>query len=741
MSNKLSTEVRGTEASRSRDQREASSLAKEGVVRKIRRTHLERLAVVYVRQSTAKQVLQNRESQELQYALAQRAQAFGWPESRVLIIDDDLGQSGRSAENRVGFQRLLAEISLNQVGLVLGIEMSRLARSCKDWYQLLELCAIFDSLLADQDGMYDPANYNDRLLLGLKGTMSEAELHIIRNRMQEGARNKARRGELLTRLPMGFVFGSEGEVLLDPDEQTRSLVRLVFDKFDEIGTGRGTAQYLRRHKIRFPFVVYTGPNKGTVEWRLPCLTTIYSILGHPLYSGAYSYGRRQVDPRSKIRGKPHSGRISHNIDEWEVLLPDRWPGYITWDKYLENQSRLRQNRSLPNTQGAPRKGPTLLPGLVHCGKCGWRLRVMYHVGSYSPTYFCPRQASDGDHSVCQSVAAQSLDALVSQLVLKAVEPAALAVSLQATENIELERQRLQTHLCQELERAQYGTQRARRHYLAVEPENRLVGRELEKQWEQAMREQSQLQEQLDRFQQDRPLQLSTVERATIEALARDLPVLWNDERVGIIDRQQVVRALIERVVVNVQGTTEYVDVAIHWKGGFVSQHEMQRPVGRYNLMRDYDRLKARIIELRRQGKVKREIAEQLNQEGFQTPHRNHAFNEPIVSSLLTKWGQCDPRIDSLTYAHCLQRDEYWLRDLSLELKIPQSVLAKWCVRGWVHARQVMILRRRWIIWVDASEKRRLAKLRASRRLGPSRQYPVELTTPGPKSKSGSKASK
>jgi hypothetical protein len=469
-----------------------------------------------------------------------------------------------------------------------------------------------------------------------------------------------------------------------------------------------------------------------VEWRLPSVTTIYSILGHPLYAGAYAYGRRQTDPRSRIRGKPHSGRISHNIDEWEVLLPDRWPGYITWEKYLKNQARLRQNRSLPNTQGAPRKGPTLLTGLVRCGKCGWRMCVVYHDGSYTPSYYCPSQAIDGDHTVCQAVAAQSLDALVSQQVLKAIEPAALALSLQSTENIELERQRLHTHLCQDLERAQYRTQRAERHYLAVEPENRLVGRELEKQWEQAMREQCQLQEQLDRFQQDCPLQLSSLERTAIETLAQDLPALWSDERVGVMDRQQVVRSLVERIVVTVQGTTEFVDVAIHWKGGFVSQHEMQRPVARYDLMRDHDRLKRRIIELRRRGKSMREIAAQLNQEGFQTPRRNREFSAPIVASLWSKWGRSEPRIDALINAQCLHCNEYWLRDLSLELNVPKSVLAKWCVRGWIHARQVMYLRRRWIIWADASEKKRITTLHASRRLGPSRKYPLELTTPGPR---------
>jgi len=704
----------------------------ESAGRKIQQLHLDRLAVVYVRQSTQKQVLENRESTELQYALARRAQAYGWPEDRVLIIDDDLGQSGRTAENRLGFQRLLAEVGLNHVGLVLGIEMSRLARSCKDWYQLLELCALFDALLADQDGLYDPSDYNDRLLLGLKGTMSEAELHILRNRMQEGLRNKARRGDLFLRLPVGYVFGPSGEVTLDPDEQTRALVRLLFDKFDAIGTGRGVSQYLRRQQIQFPFVSYAGPNKGQVVWRLPSAATVYSILHHPFYAGAYAYGRRQVDPRRKLPGQPHSGRISFSMPDWEVLLRDRLPAYITWEKYLANQELLSQNQSLPGTRGAPRQGATLLSGLIRCGVCDWRMQVVYHTISGVATYHCPSLDRDGDHTQCQNVAAHALDDLVSRLVLKAVEPASLSLSLRAAEDLERERERQHGQWHQQLERAQYHVQRAKRQYDAVDPDNRLVARELEKQWEQAMRDQRRVQEQVDRLQTEQPAQLSAAEREQILTLASDLPALWNASGVTPADRQMVIRCLVERIVVKVQGNTEFVDVEVHWTGGFVSCHETRRPVGRYDLLRDYDRLKARLIELRREGKTKQQIAEHLNREGFYPPRQDHPFTAPMVCTLLCRWGLSSARADSIASAHILRPHESWLQELSRELRIPHSVLAKWCCRGWVHARKVMITRCRWIVWADDAEKQRLRQLHATRRLGPTRRYPPELTNLGPR---------
>lgn len=344
---------------------------------KITPRHHDRLAVVYVRQSTAQQVLDHQESTRLQYGLVTRAQDLGWPAERVVAIDDDLGQSGASAEARVGFQRLVSEVSLDHVGLVLGVEMSRLARSSKDWPQLLEIGALFGTLIADVDGVYDPGQSNDRLLLGLKGTMSEAELHILKQRMEQGRLNKARRGELAVPVPSGYLRRPSGEVVLDPDEQVQEVVRLIFRKFAERGTLNAVLRYLVTHHIQLGIRVREGPGKGDLEWRRPNRMTLQHLLKHPIYAGASAYGRRQIDPRTKQPGRPSTGRRVIAPGEWYVLLQDRCPAYLSWEQYEGNLARLKANQARAEEVGVARKGAALLAGLVVCAKCGRRLHVRY----------------------------------------------------------------------------------------------------------------------------------------------------------------------------------------------------------------------------------------------------------------------------------------------------------------------------------------------------------------------------
>jgi len=341
---------------------------------KVQPRHLERLAVVYVRQSSTRQVLENIESTQLQYSLRERAVALGWLLSRVLVIDEDLGLSGQSIEGRAGFQRLLAEVGLEHVGIVLGIEMSRLARSCKDWHQLLELCALFGTLLGDADGVYDPRDYNDRLLLGLKGTMSEAELHILRGRLDAGKRNKARRGEYFNHAPIGYLREQDGFVL-EPDAQARGVVALIFDKFAELGSVAAVLRYLNAHRLQVGMREHCGPSRGQLVWKRPNNATLQNMLHHPIYAGAYVYGRRKTDLRRRVAGKPGSGRGWATADQWQVLLHDRLPAYITWEQYVANQGQLREN-SVRFGSGAPR-GRALLAGRVVCGRCGRRMKASY----------------------------------------------------------------------------------------------------------------------------------------------------------------------------------------------------------------------------------------------------------------------------------------------------------------------------------------------------------------------------
>jgi DNA invertase Pin-like site-specific DNA recombinase len=514
---------------------------------KVQGRHRDRQAVVYVRQSTLRQVEQNQESTRLQYALVERALRLGWARERVEVIDDDLGRSGASTANRPGFQRLVAEVGLGHVGLVLGIEMSRLARSCRDWHQLLEICALFDTLIADTDGVYDAGLFNDRLLLGLKGTMSEAELHILKARMLEGRRAKAQRGELFFNLPRGYVCGRAGEIVLDSDEQVQATVRLVFDTFERRCSINGVLSYLVSHNIQLPFRTRSGSAKGELEWHAPNRYTLSEMLRSPLYAGAYAYGRRG-DRSGASPGRRSANRL---VADTAVLLKGRLPAYISWETYERNVQQVAANRS--EHCGIPRGGPALLAGLVVCGRCGQRMAAQYPNSGRFQRYTCCRLAVNYGAPACQSLSGRALDAMVGELMLQALEPAALEVSLQLAEDLELERAGLHRQWQQRLERARYEVERARRQYDAVEPENRLVVRTLEQRWETALADELRLKVEHERFLAEQPLPLTPDEQASIRRLACDIPTLWAAPTTGAADRQAIARLMLERVILTVQG--------------------------------------------------------------------------------------------------------------------------------------------------------------------------------------------
>jgi DNA invertase Pin-like site-specific DNA recombinase len=597
--------------------------------------HLSKLAVVYVRQSSPQQVFDHQQSRERQYALADYAATLGWPKDRVLVIDEDQGRSGRSAEQRPGFQRLLAEVTLDHVGLVLGLELSRLSRSSKDWYHLLEICGVFGTLLADQDGLYDPNDTNGRLVLGLKGTMSEIELFTMRNRLERGKLHKAQRGELVSTVPCGYVKLPTGEVVHDPDEQTRSTVQLIFDKFDELGSFGRLYRYLRQNKIRLGTRIQRGAKWGQLEWTSPTRSRLARMLHHPIYAGAYSYGRRRTDPKRTAAAGGKVRLREAPMEEWMVLKRDRFPAYITWERYLANQRRLEQNRSRSDTTGAPRKGEALLTGLLACGACGRRMHAGYRSKS-KPYYVCMRKKLEG--SDCRGLGAAAIDRLVGQQVLRALEPAALELSLKALGDVQQERDRLRCHWEQRFERAGYEVQRAERQYQAVEPENRLVARTLERRWEDALRQQRDLQEEMDRFLREQPPQVSAGERAQILALSSDVTRLWTAPATTAVDRKEIIRLLVERVVVHVRPDSQWTEVTISWKGGTATQHQIARSVSRYEALAGYKDLMARITQLRSEGRTIVEVATQLNKEGFRTPRSGKGYTSTSVRKLLSRSG-------------------------------------------------------------------------------------------------------
>jgi DNA invertase Pin-like site-specific DNA recombinase len=700
-----------------------------GLGSKLHDHHLRRQAMVYVRQSHPQQVVEHVESTARQYALVDRAIAYGWSPERVIVIDEDQGQSGQSMATRLGFQRLLAEVSLDHVGLILGLELSRLARSNKDWHQLLELCAIFRTLLADADGLYDPTDYNDRLLLGLRGMMNEAELYILKGRMHEGRRNKAQRGDLLNHPPMGYVRGADGDYHLDPDEQAQRVVRLIFDVFEQQGSLHGLLRYLVTHDIRVPIRPHSGVNRGQLEWHRPNRMTLQNLLHHPIYAGAYRWGYRQIDPRKQQPGRPHTGRTVNPPAACEVLMKGRFPAYISWERFDAIQQRLANNRALAEALGAPRAGPSLLGGLLVCGRCGRRLTPAYSGKANHLRYTCMRATIDYGAPGCLSLSGAFLDRFVVKQLMAVLEPASLELSIAAEQALRAERAQLEAHWRQRLERAHYGAERAARQYSAVEPENRLVARELERQWEEALRHEQHEQEAYARFRREQPAEFTSQEREAIRHLAQDIPGVWGAPETTAQDRQEIVRLLLERVTIEVQGDSDQVDVTLHWAGGVTSQHRVIRPVARYEQLSTYAELIARIDTLRHAGTSFAQIAEHLNRAGFSPPKRTERFNGGMVARLLSHRGLHGPRLRAMVDSTFLEPHEYWLTDFARRLHMPIATVHKWQRLGWVHSRKVAVAAGRWAIWADDDELERLQRLRAYKRKWPEPRYPAALTTP------------
>lgn len=682
---------------------------------KIHDIHLDRLAMVYVRQSTLQQVQHHQESGRLQYALKERAIQLGWAPQQVLVIDEDQGLSGTRAEGRAGFQRLVAEVGLNHVGLVLGIEISRLARSNCDWHQLIEMCAMFHTLIGDVDGMYDPRNYNDRLLLGLKGTMSEAELHILKHRLDAGKWAKARRGELRIPVPMGYIHRASGEVLKDPDEQAQAVIELVFASFDRYRSVAGVLRYLLEQEIQLPVRERKGPEKGSLRWSRPSLSTLNQLFHNPIYAGAYVYGRQHVDPAKQQPGHPGSGRIGVPMEEWAVCLKDRLPAYITWQQYERNVHQIAANTNLPQGIGAVRKGPSLLAGLMVCGRCGKRMFTLYSHNGRGLCYVCQRRYLRYRDGFCQTVGGKPIDEAVSRVVLQALEPLSLALSLKVREDIEDERLRLLEQWQQRLERAHYEVGRAFRQYNAVDPENRLVARQLERQWEAALQAEAALTIEHERLVSQEPVPLLPEERETIQRLAEDIPALWQASTTATTEQQAVIRQLIDRVVLTVEGTSEKVAVDVWWKGGHQTHMTVIRRVARLQQLSDYHDLVDRVAELRAGGKTLPMIARILTDEGWHSTKGTGPLTVSTVRRCLppSKTGQSIAR-RRFSEEMAKEAHEWTVNEFTKRLAMPRETLYMWIKTGKVTARRVQHHGQSlWLIWADEVEFARLRERRES----------------------------
>ncbi len=575
-------------------------------ITKVTSSHMSRIAIVYVRQSSATQVEKNRESTARQYALKQRAEALGWRADRIVVIDDDLGLSGATAHQRNGFARMAAEVALAHVGIVLGLEVSRLARNNTDWYRLLDLCAMTNTLIGDADGLYHPSLFNDRLLLGLKGTMSEAELHVLRARLDGGIRNKAARGELRRGLPIGFAWGeADGEVLLHPDEAVRAAVRAVFERFQEFGSARRVWLWFRSEGLDFPLQVHaTAP----IRWVAPTYTAIYNILRNPVYAGAYAYGKSRREQTFDEHGNGRKRTRYLPREQWAVLLRAHHEGYIDWAKFEANEVRLAANtHPQPHQAGAGplREGAALLQGLAVCGHCGRKLHTHYRGRQQTPGYHCSNKGIVNGRGVyCLNVGGVQIDAAVTQAFLSAVAPAGLHAVVQAAEQLQADHDGALAQWNLALERAEYHAQRAERRYRAVDAENRLVARGLEAQWEESLRVVQRARAELERRRQQRPLAVTAEQRRRLLGLGEDLQRVWNAPTTSLRDKKELLRTLLEEVSVSVYREQFKAILKLRWRGGILSEFDVSLPrltssAGAYRRRRNCPGATPRAISRRR----------------------------------------------------------------------------------------------------------------------------------------------
>lgn len=650
---------------------------------KIKSTHLQRFAYVYIRQSTAAQVELNRESTDRQYKLAQRATALGWAKHQVKVIDEDLAQSGSSSAERGGFTTMATEVALGKVGLILSIEVSRVARNNADWYRLLDLCSVTDTLIGDEDGLYHPGLFNDRLLLGLKGTMAEAELHVIRARLEGGIRNKAARGELRRGLPVGFVWGEhDGEVLFHPDQAVTGAIQTVFDKFVQMGSVRQVWLWFRSQDLRFPLQSNT---LAEIRWVSPTYHALHSILTNPVYAGVYAYGKtrqeRFVDETARVRKRVK--RLPQS--QWAVMIHDHHEGFINWETYEMIQSRIAKNtRPLPHkASGAIREGSALLQGLATCGRCGRKLRVYYR-GKYSaPGYYCAsNRVMEGRGEHCMRVGGVRIDQAVADAFLDAITPAAIEASLLAEKNLVADHDASLAQWQLQIERLRYEADRAERRYRTVEPENRLVARTLEVQWESCLRKLKDAEEEFERKQKQRPGKLTLDQRNRIRYLGEDIRQVWQAPTTTHRDKKELLQLLLEEVNISIKPQEDIAHLILRWKGGLISDQEVNLHRRRVPPIRtDQDTIDlVRRLAVHYPDAV---IAGILNRQGRKTA-RGDRFTANKVGSLRRYWKI--PRFDPASAPS--EGELVTIKKAAAILGIAASTVHRWLADGFIAGEQI-----------------------------------------------------
>ena len=644
---------------------------------KVNAGHLKRNAYLYVRQSTMRQVLENTESTKRQYALQQRAIALGWPVERIVIIDSDLGQSGASAADREGFQRLVADVGLGKAGIVLGLEVSRLTRNSTDWHRLLEICALTDTLLLDEEGVYDPGHFNDRLLLGLKGTMSEAELHFIKARLLGGILNKARRGELEVPLPVGFVYNPLKHPEMDPDKQVRESIQHLFDTFQRTGSATATVKAFHKEGVLFPRRLKKGPHKGDLLWVELAHSRTLQVLHNPRYAGAFVYGR------TRSRHKPDGGQTysKRPQDQW-ILIPGIHAGYISWEQYEQNQRQLHTNAhqfGQDRRHSPPREGPALLQGLVLCGKCGSRMSVQYHCRQGErriPQYVCQRAGIERGRPICQSIRGNEIDRFIGELLVEVMTPMALDVTLSVQQEVQSRLDEVDRLRHKQVERARYDADIAQRRYMQVEPGNRLVAAVLEAEWNTKLRILSDAREEYERLRQADHLAVNQAARLRIAALSADFPRLWKDPSTPDREKKRMIRLLLEDVTLL---KSEDITVHIRFKGGATRTKILPRPLPvtvthktEAAVISEIDRLLNHYTD--------GEVAAVLNEQGTRSME-GQAFHRGMVTRLRYAYNLAD------RYSRLRAEGLLTLQELAQRLDVCTCTIKIWRRRGLLRAQR------------------------------------------------------
>lgn len=653
------------------------------MVSKIQERHRQRQAYVYIRQSTMGQVRFHQESTERQYRLQEKALDCGWPAGRIQILDRDLGLSGADSTQRIDFQKLMTDVGQGRVGAVLALEASRLARSSLDWHRLIQICALADTLVIDEDGCYDPSDFNDGLLLGLKGTLAQAELHFLRARLQGGKLNKARKGELRSPLPVGFTYDADNRIVLDPDQQVQGAVRLIFALFRQTGSAYAVVQHFARHRLQFPKRAYGGLWNGQLIWGRLSHGRVLGLLKNPCYAGVYVFGRYRYRKQILADGRIRSRMIAVAPDDWLVTIHDHHEGYLSWEDYLYNGKLLDQNRTNREEtllSGPAREGLALLQGLLLCARCGRKLVVRYtgNGGSY-PVYQCTWQRREGlsDRS-CLSVRCEILDQFIAKRVLEVLEPAQLELAIRAVDELEQREQTLLGQWRMRLERADYEAQLAQRRYEEVDPSNRLVAATLESRWNERLEQLEQVRRQYQDFKNEKTQLVTLEQKKRALALAQDFPRLWNAPTTSGKDRKRMLRLLIRDISVEKMDHSRQLMLHLRWQGGQCEDLSVELPPKIADQLRYPDSVVTRVRELARQHSDG-QIAALLDQEG-QLSAKGKKFTASMI-----KWIRYRHQIPRANQKH---PHELTVNQAAERFGVRPSVVYYWIERELLPARRL-----------------------------------------------------